>query len=448
MLDVIIIGAGTGGLAALREVRKQTERVVVINDGPWGTMCARVGCMPSKALIEAANSFHRRLRFSELGIAGADGVTADIPAVLRRIRSLRDDFVAGNLDATKDLGARAIHGRARLVGPDCVEVDGKQLRARKIIIATGSRPIVPAAWRDLGELILTTDTLFEQNDLPPRVAVIGQGAIGVEIGQALSRLGVNVFAFDASHVVAGVSDPEVASTLIELLRREYHLHLGANVELSRTVSGVRVHADHDDFEVDRVVVAIGRKPNIDSIGLESLGVPLDEQGMPELNAETMQLGALPIYMAGDASSSPALLHEAADDGYAAGSNALGDTPRAFPRRTPLAIGFCDPNVAQIGASFAQLDAANISIGQARFEDQGRARIMLRNDGLLRIYVDKRSQIILGAELCAPSGEHLAHLLALAIDRKLSVTELLRMPFYHPVLEEGLRTALRSIDVPA
>ncbi|RYF53703.1 MAG: dihydrolipoyl dehydrogenase, partial [Comamonadaceae bacterium] len=180
-LDTIIIGAGTAGLAALREVRKSTDRFLIVNEGPWGTTCARVGCMPSKALIEAANAFHRRKNFQEFGIRGADGLTADIPAVLQRIRALRDDFVAGALEATDGLSDHhRISGRASLVGPQTVEIDGTRFATRSIIIATGSRPTVPDEWLAFGDRILTTDTLFEQPTLGPRIAVIGMGPLGVE----------------------------------------------------------------------------------------------------------------------------------------------------------------------------------------------------------------------------------------------------------------------------
>ena len=178
-LDVAIIGAGTAGLSALRVVRRRTQRFVIINDGPWGTVCARVGCMPSKILIEAANAYHRRGSFAEFGITGAESLKADVPAVLQRVRRLRDDFVRGTLKATEGLGERAISGRAHLLGPDRLEVNGRELRARRSIIATGSHPIVPAPWRDLGERLLTTDTLFEQRDLPARMAVVGMGPVGV-----------------------------------------------------------------------------------------------------------------------------------------------------------------------------------------------------------------------------------------------------------------------------
>ncbi|WP_291993645.1 dihydrolipoyl dehydrogenase [Candidatus Accumulibacter sp. ACC003] len=444
-LDVIIIGAGSAGLAALREVRKRTESFLLINDGHYGTTCARVGCMPSKALIEAASAFHRRHSFEAFGIRGGSGLSVDVPAVLRRVRALRDDFVGGTLQATDELGERNLPGRARLLDPQTVEVDGRRYRARRIVIATGSQPVLPAPWRAFGERIVTTDSLFELATLPRRMAVIGLGAIGVEIAQALSRLGVEVTGFGSNPLLAGISDEVVDQELRQLLQREFSLHTGASAELTDAPDGVEVRSGALRVVVDQVIAAIGRRPNIEGIGLETLGVELDARGMPPVNPNTQQIADLPVFLAGDANGRAALLHEAADEGHIAGINAMAAERRCFRRRTPLAIVFADPNVAVVGQRFAELDQASTVIGQASFKRQGRARTAERNKGVMRLYADQRSGRLLGGEMCVPAGEHMAHVLALAVDRGLSVQELLRLPFYHPVLEEGMRSALRELS---
>jgi len=444
VLDVIIIGAGSAGLAALREVRKRTQNFVIVNDGPWGTICARVGCMPSKALIEAANAFQRRCTFAEFGIQGADFMTVDIPAVLRRVRRLRDDFVASTVKTTEDLGKRAISGRARLLAPNRVRVNDQELCAQNIIIATGSSPIVPKPWITLGKRIFTTDTLFEQETLPARMAVLGMGPIGVEMAQALSRLGVEVVGFGGNKMIAGLTDPQVNSAAIALLRREFSLNLGEKAELTSVGEGLKVQAGSTEAVIDSVLAALGRRPNIDNLGLETLPVPLDKHGMPPINPSTLQVADLRVFMVGDANDQAPLLHEAADEGHIAGINATRSEPVCFARRTPLAIVFSDPNVAVVGSRYQELDSTRTLIGEVTFDKQGRARLGQYNQGILRLYAEAESGRLLGAEMCVPAGEHIAHLLALAIDRSLTVGELLRMPFYHPVLEEGLRTALRSL----
>ena len=442
--DVIIVGAGTAGLAALREVKKRTRNFAIINDGPWGTVCARVGCMPSKTLIEAANAFHRRDTFEEFGIRGANSLTLDIASALRRVRRLRDDFVASTVKATEALGEHAISGRARLLGIGRLEVNGRELRARNIIIATGSRPVVPDSWHALGQRILTTDTLFEQETLPSRMAVIGLGSIGVEMSQALSRLGVNVTAFNESNAIAGLSDPKTNTAAVELLKQEFPLQLGEKADLDTVSDGVRIRTKTRETTVDSVLASLGRRPNIDGLGLETLGIALDAQGQPPVDPHTTQIANLPVFMAGDVNERKPLLHEAADDGHIAGINATRSAGVCFTRRTPLAIVFADPGIATVGRRYESLDSNNILEGEACFERQGRAQAAQRNKGVLRLYAEPVSGRLLGAEMCAPAAEHMAHLIALAIGRSLTVHDMLRLPFYHPVLEEGLRSALRHL----
>lgn len=442
--DVIIVGAGSAGLAALREVRKRTDSFLLINDGPYGTTCARVGCMPSKALIEAANAFARRKDFPAFGISGGESLTIDIPAVLRRVRSLRDKFVGGVLKATEDLGERNLAGRARLLDARTVEVDGRRFHGKRIVLAPGSRPVVPEAWRALGERILTTDNLFEQADLPGRMAVIGLGAIGVEMAQALARLGIAVTAFDLSPRLAGLGDEEVNAALVKLLEKEFAIHTGAGAEPRRVEGGIEVAAGAEKVVVDRVLVAMGRRPNVDNLGLETLGIPLDKRGLPQVNPTSLQVADLPIFLAGDANGQGALLHEAADEGHISGLNAVAETIHCFKRRTPLAVVFSDPEVAVVGKRWSELDSDAVVVGKVSFARHGRARTAEKNKGVLHIYADKKNGRLLGAEMCVPAAEHMVHLLALAIERDLKVGDLLRMPFYHPVYEEGLRSALREL----
>lgn len=444
-VEVAIVGSGTAGLSALREVRRATEDFVLVNAGSWGTTCASVGCMPSKALIEAANAFHRRLAFDAFGLRGAEHVRADVPAVLARVRRLRDGFVAGPTAVRDELGERAIAGRARLIGPDRLDVDGREIRARRIVLATGSRPTVPSAWRGFGERILTSDTLFELDDLPARVAVVGLGPLGAELAQALARLGVDVAGFDAFERVAGIDDAEIAAAAADALGRELALHLGAAAELEQAGGALAVSAGDARFTADAVLVAIGRTPNVAGLGLESLGVQLDEHGLPDVDPETLRIGDLPVWLVGDANGRRPVLHEAADEGHIAGRNAVADEPLRHCRRTELSIVFTSPGIARVGPRRSELDERTTIAGSADFSRQSRARMAERADGLLHVYAEREGGRLLGAEMCVPGAEHLAHLVALALERSLTVHEMLAMPFYHPVLEEGLRSALRELS---
>jgi dihydrolipoamide dehydrogenase len=444
-VDTVIVGAGSAGLSALREVRRYTDDSLLVNDGHWGTTCAAVGCMPSKALIEAANAFHRRGALEEFGILGADGLRADIPAVLARVRKMRDGFVKGPEAVSDKLGDRAISGRARLLGAGELEVNGETVTARAILLAPGSSPVVPGPWRDFGDRILTTDTLFEQDDLPRRIAVIGMGAIGVEIAQALARLGLEVAGFDAVKALAGIDDPEVLAAFRPLIEAELALHLGAPAELEDAGGAIRVTSAGASFEADAVLAAMGRRPNIDGLGLDTLGVPLDDDGLPEVDPETMRIGDLPVFLLGDANGYRPLLHEAADEGHIAGRMAAPDAQGSgLCRRTPMSIVFSSPHVARVGPPLSRLGDTDIATGSADFSEQARARMAQTAAGILRIHAERETGRLLAAEMCVPGAEHLVHLLALAVEQRMTVADMLAMPFYHPVLEEGLRSALRDL----
>jgi len=447
---IAILGAGTAGLTALSQVRKHTDDFVIINHGPYGTTCARVGCMPSKALIQAADEFHRRSALAALGIHGGEGLRVDLPAVLQRVRDYRDARVAGVLGATDSLQPQQnLAARARLDGPNRVIVtypDGHDevIGADRILIATGTRPVVPDAWRAFGERILTTDDLFERRDLPRRIAVVGLGVIGLELGQALARLGLQVHGFELRGNIGPLTDPVIQGEALRRIGAEFPLQMGRAVTLREGEDGaVLVDNGETVVEVDAVLAAMGRRTNTDGLGLETLGVPLNARGLPAFDRNTLQIGDLPVFFTGDVNGELQVLHEASDEGFIAAFNALHG-PARFQRRVPLAIAFTDPQIAVVGQGWQALQGRPFATGGFNFAQQARAMAMLRAAGQLHVYAEPGSGKLLGAELCVPGAEHLGHLLALAIQRDMTVAELLTLPFYHPVLEEGLRAALRVL----
>lgn len=446
---IAILGAGSAGLTALAQVRKHTDDFVIVNQGLYGTTCARVGCMPSKALIQAADDYHRRHAFGTLGIRGAEALSIDLPVVLKRVRDYRDALVAGVRGATDHLGERSIAGRARLDGPQRLQVtrvDGGEetIEAERVIVATGSHPVVPAAWRRFGERVLTTDELFERRDLPPRIAVIGLGVIGLELGQALARLGLDVTGYEMRRTLGPLNDPVVQAEAERLMAADFPLLLGRAVELDEDADGAVVIDDGERRAAfDLVLAAMGRRPNVDGLGLETLGVPLDARGLPGFDRHTMQVGDLPVFIVGDVNGELPVLHEASDEGFIAAWNAIHG-PTRFRRRVGLAIAFSDPQIAVVGQGYAEIARQDSAVGEYDFSGQARAMAMLRAMGRLRIYARRGSGRLLGAEMLVPAAEHIGHLLALAIQREMSVAELLSLPFYHPVLEEGLRSALRTL----
>lgn len=445
-VDVAVIGSGTAGLNAIAQIRRAGKSFVLINGGEPGTTCARVGCMPSKAMIQVAEDYHRRMHLGKYGSEGYRELALEGKATMEHIQHLRDTFVDRVLGNSTDKMPEGlfIQDYARFIKPTLLEVTGQRIRARRVVIATGSRALVPEAWQAFGDRVLTSDDIFELENLPTSVAVIGLGTIGLELGQSLHRLGVAVTGFDQLTTVGGTQDPEVTACTLDLMGKELPIHLGQAARIVEEGAKLRVTAGDNSVLVERVLCSIGRVPNLGELGLENLGVKLDARGLPAYDRNSMQVGDLPVFLAGDVDGERPILHEAGDEGKIAGYNAARDQVTRFRRKVPLSINFCDPNICAVGARWNDLDPETTAVGQIKFAPVGRALIMGENKGVLRVYADKRSGVILGAEMIAPRGEHLAHLLCWCIEQGLTVGRLLRMPFYHPVIEEALQAALYDL----
>ena len=461
-VDVAIIGAGTAGMAAYREVRKQTDRIALIEGGPFGTTCARVGCMPSKLLIAPADARHALSLLPACGIQ-SDAGKVDGRAVMKRVREERDRFVGFVKEAVAGFDqAHVLRAHAAFDGPHTLRLsaasDGTlpafaRIQAERIIIATGSRPAIPDTLRGAGDRLVVNDDVFDWQDLPESVAVFGAGVIGVELGQALHRLGVRVHLFGRGGGIAGLVDPAVRDEAKKIIGAEMAISLDArDVRVERDGNVVVIHFTDEDGtnhceRFDFLLAATGRTPNVDALGLANTGLALDKRGVPAFDRQSMQASDSHIFMAGDAGDDMPVLHEAADEGHLAGKNAAS-FPAVYKhtRRTSMGIVFCDPQAAFAGQRHSQLikDGVDFAIGEVSFEDQGRSRVMLVNQGLLRVYGERGTGSLLGAEMIGPENEHLAHLLAWAIQMQMTVAQVLEMPFYHPVVEEGLRTALRML----
>jgi dihydrolipoamide dehydrogenase len=321
------------------------------------------------------------------------------------------------------------------------------------VIATGSTPTALPQLAGV-EGVIVSDDVFEWTDLPESVAVIGTGVIGLELGQALARLGVRVRFYARGGSIANLTDPEVLQVAARALGEELDVHfqtqiVGAVRDGDAVALTVR---DADGVEstgrFQYVLQSAGRTPNVGKIGIEHVGLELGKNGIPLFDPITMQCGTSHVFIAGDANNERPVLPEAADHGKIAGDNA-GRFPDVRPglRRTPLAITFSEPNIATLGQSYRMLcepGKPKFAVGKVSFENQGRSRVMLQNKGMLRVYAQYGTGRFLGAEMIGPRAEHYAHLLAWACQARLTVEQMLDMPFYHPVIEEGVRTALRDL----
>ncbi len=438
--DVIIIGAGTAGLAAVKEVKRHTNSFLLIDHGPLGTTCARVGCMPSKALIEMAHDVHRFhiLQKSEILTKGSQ---IDLSTVFNRVRQFRDSFVRHVVGEIESWGDKFLQGHARFTGPNTLCIDDKhQVEAKSIIIATGSQPLLPSGWPH-HHGILTSDNFFDLEQIPQKWAVVGLGPIGLEIGQALAFLGLEVHGYDQSQSIGGLADTPLNDIAREIMQKDMTLNFGNSAEVENIAGKLQLKFGKHSQNFEAILVAVGRKPNLANLDLKKTGCAFDKDGLLLFDEKSMSLPNMPIYLAGDVDKKQMILHEAADDGRIAGYNACHDTGREFERRTPLAIVFTHPGLATVGQR--SLDHAETITGKESFEDQGRAKLMQSNQGEVHVHIDSSSGRLIGADLVAPAAEHLAHLLAFSVQSQLTVDDMLRLPFYHPTLEEGLRTALRD-----
>ncbi len=434
-VDVAIIGAGSAGLNARRAVIAAGASFEIFDPGPLGTTCARVGCMPSKLLIAAAEAAHDAHKAKVFGVH-AD-VQVEPAEVMARVRRMRDGFVSHTREGIDAVGP-VVAKQARFIGPTSLEAGGERYDVKSVVIATGSEPVIPRPWLEFEREVLTTDEVFELPELPSSLLVVGAGIIGLELGQAMHRLGVRVTVLDVSGALAGLSDPEH----VEIMRA----HLGVDLHLrhqlqsiQRSEEGLRVRFVGDDGAArddtwERVLIAAGRSPRLKGLDLAAAGL----DPLPEIDPLTGRLGDSAVFIAGDATGERMLLHEASYEGSVAGANAaMFPELSPQPRKTALGVVFTDPQIATVGERTA-------FVGTFDMTGQSRAKVMARNAGRIEVYANEDRRLT-GATIIGPHAEHLGHLLAWAVEAGFDVDRALEMPFYHPVLEEGVRSALRDLS---
>jgi dihydrolipoamide dehydrogenase len=455
-VDVAVIGAGTAGMAAWHAATQAGAHAVLIEAGAFGTTCARVGCMPSKLLLAVANGVHDARQLKPRGVGGIAALQVDGRLVMQFVRRERDHFVASVLKEVASFPPECVvRGRARFETSGAeshwlIIDDAWRLNTRSVVIATGAVSNVPSEFKVFGERLLTSDDIFELETLPERLAVFGAGPLALELAQGLSRLGVKVCVFGRGGKVAGIADKSVRDALTKSLASEFYFDPDATIHEMSLEQGVPTIAFRaiDGLprreQFDAVLVATGRQPALKPLMLERAGIALDEHGTPHFDPASMQCGTNSVFIAGDCDGTRPWLQDATDEGQLAGNNAarFPDVKHA-ERKVPFSVVFCQPQVAMVGTPIENADEKSVVAGFVSFEDQGRSRIEGQAHGALRVYAEASTGRVLGAQLCGPQAEHLGHLLAWAVQLRLCVDEVLALPFYHPVIEEGLRTALRD-----
>jgi dihydrolipoamide dehydrogenase len=444
-VDVAVVGCGAAALAAFHAAVEIAERTILIKSSPSDLNRTLAG----KWLIAAAAAAHDARGARAFGVRTT--VTVDGQGVMNGVREELDrladsaPFGAGTIASHQQ-----IEGPVRFIAPGVLDVAGTLVRARAVVVAKGAEPVIPPGLDCVRERIVVHDDVLAWTDLPDSVVIFGAGVVGLEFGQALSRLGVRVRIFGRGGGLGPLTDPRVREVAALALGTEVPIELDARVRSVR-LAGQRVLVESEDPDgharvetFDYALVAVGRRPNLSDLDLNRGGAPVEEGGRVVADPMTMRVGSSNVFLAGGVRPEGSVFHEEADEGIIAGTNAARyPDVRPGPRRSRLQIVFTDPQIAVAGESYEDLIVhdARVVTSEVRFDEQGRSRIIRKNRGIARMYADEHSGRLLGAEIAGPRAENLGHLLAWAHQQSLTMDQMLEMPFFHPSFEEGIATAL-------
>ena len=447
--DLCVIGAGSGGLSVAAAAAAMGVPVVLIEKGAMGGDCLNYGCVPSKALIAAGHAAQAMRDSARFGIAPVEP-QVDMAAVRTHIRATIE-AIAPNDEVARfqAMGVRVLRVHARFIAPDCVEADGVRIKARRFVIATGSRPASPPI-PGLDQIpFLTNESVFDLEALPKRLGVIGGGPIGLELAQAFRRLGSEVIVLEAGKIL-GREDQELANPLRDRLVREGVIlrESAAILRIEPQPGGARIvlggkagdePLDVSHVDVTHVLVAAGRKPNVDDLGLELAKVAYDDKGV-RVN-KSLRASNRRVYAIGDVAGGAQFTHAA---NYHAGlvlratlfRLPVSVKPHLIPRVT-----YTEPQIAAAGLSEAEARAihSKISIHRWPFSENDRARAEGRHEGHVKIIATPGGRI-LGAGIV---GAHAGELIAawqLAITKGLKLSDMASVVLPYPTLSEAAKRA--------
>ncbi len=449
-VDLIVIGAGMAGMNAAARASEAQASVAVIERDRVGGTCPIRGCIPSKALIRSAEVAHEVRTAAEYGVR-VEGFSVDVGAVIGRVQAIVDRGADGARSYLESLpGVRLVMGEARFEEPGVVTVAGERLRAPRVVIAAGAapRPLPVPGLEETG--YLTSDDVLTLRELPGRLLVVGAGPIGLELGQALGRLGSRVTMVEVTERLLPPGEPEVGETLAGLLAEEgIELLLGAGIARAerRPDGGPRLVVEHDgrtrQLDGDAILLGAGRGPSVERLRLEAAGVEGSAKGIPvDARLRTSQDGH---FAAGDILGPPfgAFTPTARRLGREAVDNALGLDPHDVSREDgPTAI-FTDPELVTIGFTEEQARAAGHDVGVATSGfSGGKARAWGQERGVVKAVVDRAARRILGAHVLAYHAADLIHPVAVAMQAG-AADPLLDAVHIHPTLGEPVQGAVRS-----
>ncbi len=425
--NLVVIGGGTAGLVTAIGAAGLGAKVALVERHLLGGDCLNVGCVPSKALIRAARAAAEARRAGEFGVKIGGPVSVDFPAVMERMRRLRADISPHDSAARlRDSGVDVFIGNATFSGSDTVQVGDKTLRFAKAVIATGARAAAPSIPGLKDVPYLTNETIFSLTELPKRLGVIGAGPIGCEMAQAFARFGSEVFLLEAEHGILPREDRDAAEIVLESITRDgvKLLCCGKELKLARDPNGVRLqvesHGKGYDLVVDQLLVAVGRAPNVEGLGLEKVGVQFDKKGV-KVN-DRLQTANPRIFACGDICSPYQFTHAADFMARIVIQNALfKGRAKASALNIPWAT-YTSPEVAHVGLYEKQAKEKGIDVDTLTQELAKVDRAILdgETDGFVRVHVRKGTDEILGATIVAAHAGDLISELTVAMNGKLGL----------------------------
>ena len=452
--DLIVIGAGPGGYtAAIKAAQLGMKTAIVEKDEALGGTCLKVGCIPSKALLTSTELYYgARRHFGAHGIS-ADGLSMDVGAMMKRKDGVVRKMARGIDFLMNKNGIERVAGLGRIAGPNEVEVTsdaGQQcLKAKRILIATGSRVAGLPFLEFDGETVLSSDDAVALGQAPVSMIVIGAGAIGLELGSVWARLGTAVTVVEFLPRIASTFDEDITQALQKLLQRQgLKFHLGTYVESAeKTEGGVKLTAAKGDkkleLEAEKLLVAVGRKPNTGGLGTAEAGVELDERGCIKIDAE-WQTSVSGIYAIGDVVAGPMLAHKAEQEAIAAVERMVGQPGSVNYDAIPWVI-YTSPEVATVGLTEAEAveKGHEVGVGVFPFQANGRAVAGGHADGLAKVIADKATGLVLGAQILSANASELIAEVVLLMELGGSAEALARTIHAHPTMSEGLREAAHA-----
>lgn len=452
--DVIVIGAGPGGyVAAIRAAQLGLKAAVIERDQPGG-VCLNWGCIPSKNLIHQAEVFHSMKEMEAVGV-DIDRSSLDYARVQANSRQVVKTLTSGVSGLLKKNKVELIMGTACITGKGEVTVDGKdKLSGKHILVATGSRPMQVPGFECDEQQVLTSTGILAMTALPASILILGAGAIGCEFAYVMNSFGVKVTLVEALDHILPTEDFETCAVLEKCLVRD-GIDVRAKtraLELNQSDKTVSVTLQNSQgettkVEAEKVLVVFGRVPNTEGLGLQEMGVKLDERGYVTIG-DYCQTHAAGIYAIGDITRTPALAHVASKEGEIAVEHVAGHHPdkTVDPNSVPSAI-YCEPQVAGFGLREDTAKAEGIAVKKSVFNYPGAGKTIAvgKPDGLVKVLCDPKTDEILGAHIVGHNATELLHELLLAHTSELLPEDIANTIHAHPTISEAIMEAMRGIN---